>query len=309
MVSVVMATYNGAAYINEQLNSIIEQSVLPDEIVIVDDCSKDNTVQIIENFIRNNNHIIYKFDTNLQNEGYIRTFFKAIEKAEGDIIILCDQDDIWLPNKVFDILKAFSLFPDMLSIHYDISIMDNSKQIIVEKVNKYKKEEKYSCFHFCKKLNYCGMSSAFSNQIKEDILKLNVSLLPTHDWIVHAIALVKGGFYVSNKINAYRRAHDSNAALSLDNVKVERGGIEQRVDIVRNYYNYYKLLEMIYFKENVDNYKMYKCITKYKDVADMRLNYLKNKNLFFWMKCMCHIKYYTSFKAYLCDGLYLIGVF
>lgn len=98
-ISVVMATYNGKKYIREQLESIFNQTCLPDEIIIADDCSSDETLDIVNEFKTQKNIKINSY-SNPQNLGYIRNFKTAISKAKGDYIFLCDQDDIWENNKI-----------------------------------------------------------------------------------------------------------------------------------------------------------------------------------------------------------------
>ena len=98
LVSVVIAAYNGAKYIEEQITSILQQSYAPIEIIIVDDCSTDHTVSIIQNFQKDHSNI--KLFVNEINLGYIKNFEKGLTIASGDFIAPCDQDDIWLPDKI-----------------------------------------------------------------------------------------------------------------------------------------------------------------------------------------------------------------
>ena len=100
MVSVALTTYNGEKYIGSQLDSIVCQTVLPDEIVVFDDCSSDRTVGIVKGYAEKNAQIKCIININESNQGYISKFFNAIKMCAGDIIILCDQDDVWLPEKV-----------------------------------------------------------------------------------------------------------------------------------------------------------------------------------------------------------------
>ena len=82
MISVAMATYNGEKYIKQQIDSILKQSIQIDELIIVDDASVDLTISIIESY--NDNRIqLYK---NKKNQGYIDSFFEAVQKTQGDII-------------------------------------------------------------------------------------------------------------------------------------------------------------------------------------------------------------------------------
>ncbi len=96
--SVAMCTYNGESYLDEQLQSILEQTEPIDEIVICDDGSIDKTLSIIEKFIKAGTPI--RLILNQKNLGYTRNFEKAICLCSGDIIFLADQDDIWMPEKV-----------------------------------------------------------------------------------------------------------------------------------------------------------------------------------------------------------------
>lgn len=95
-VSVALCTYNGAKYLAEQLNSILRQTLQPDEIVIIDDCSTDTTLDIIREFACQAGAI--KHYVNEQNLGYVRNFSLAISRCTGDYVALADQDDIWMED-------------------------------------------------------------------------------------------------------------------------------------------------------------------------------------------------------------------
>lgn len=113
--SVAMCTYNGEKYIREQLMSIRNQTLRIDEIVICDDCSEDDTVEIIENLIRQYD-LPVRLHVNTWNHGYRKNFEQAICRCSGDIIFLSDQDDIWLPTKVETIIGYFNSNPDKVRL-------------------------------------------------------------------------------------------------------------------------------------------------------------------------------------------------
>lgn len=98
-ISVVMTTYNGGKYIEQQLKSVLNQTVPPDEIIISDDCSEDNTITVIKDVIGNRSKTVHIIK-NKENAGYIKNFRNVILKAAGDYIFLCDQDDVWAPDKI-----------------------------------------------------------------------------------------------------------------------------------------------------------------------------------------------------------------
>jgi glycosyltransferase involved in cell wall biosynthesis len=98
LISVALCTYNGEKYIKEQLDSIINQTYKNLEIIVVDDCSTDDTWAIVSAYAQKDKRIkSFKNDVNL---GFNKNFEKAISLTTGDYIALSDQDDIWLPDKI-----------------------------------------------------------------------------------------------------------------------------------------------------------------------------------------------------------------
>ena len=95
-ISIALCTYNGAAYIAEQLDSILGQTLPPDEIVIVDDGSTDDTPGIVRGYAEKYGNI--HFFENEERLGFVRNFSRAISLTKGDYVALSDQDDIWTEN-------------------------------------------------------------------------------------------------------------------------------------------------------------------------------------------------------------------
>ena len=128
--SVVIATYNGERFIEQQLDSIISQTVLPSEIVISDDGSSDLTINIINEFI--DNHKEYPIDftvlSNNNNEhGVCANFEYAVSHARGEYIFFCDQDDIWLENKIERSLSILEGTTRNVLMHNAQVIKENDK--------------------------------------------------------------------------------------------------------------------------------------------------------------------------------------
>ena len=99
-ISVALCTYNGETFIDQQINSILNQTLKVDEIVVCDDISKDNTIKIIQEYSLKFPDI-FKIYINESNIGSVKNFEKAISLCTGEIIFLSDQDDVWELNKVF----------------------------------------------------------------------------------------------------------------------------------------------------------------------------------------------------------------
>ena len=101
-VSVCMATYNGSAYLREQLDSILAELREGDEIVIIDDASPDGTVSVIESYDDPRIRLL----RNEANLGYVRSFERALSIARGDVLLLSDQDDVWVPGRRDALVQA-----------------------------------------------------------------------------------------------------------------------------------------------------------------------------------------------------------
>jgi len=111
--SVALCTYNGANYISQQLDSIANQTMVVDEIVVCDDGSTDDTINKVEAFKTAHPSIDVGIEINKQKLGVCANFDKTIHQCTGDIIFLSDQDDIWLENKVETVLDWFETHPQM----------------------------------------------------------------------------------------------------------------------------------------------------------------------------------------------------
>ena len=202
MLSVCMATYNGEKYIKDQLHSILTQLSENDEIIISDDSSTDQTINIIRKF--EDDRIIL-----LENQKFsspIYNFENALKFASGDIIFLSDQDDIWKTAKVKKIKKFIKNYDLILS---DAEIIDSKGEILHESFYKINKSKSGLVRNFIKN-NYLGCTMAFNRKILNRILPFPKNL-PMHDWWIGLISEICGKVYfLEDKLISYRR-HEHNA--------------------------------------------------------------------------------------------------
>lgn len=112
-VSIVMTTFNGKKNLIEQLDSIRLQEKAGFEVIINDDCSVDNTVGIINDYIKKYRLDNIKLFVNKCNIGFRENFISAIENSSGDLIFLCDQDDIWRSDKIEKMTEAMIRFSEI----------------------------------------------------------------------------------------------------------------------------------------------------------------------------------------------------
>lgn len=127
-ISIAMATYNGAKYLLEQLDSLAVQTLAPYELIVTDDGSTDETLGILDEFARRAPFPIY-IHRNEQRLGYRDNFLKAAKLCGGELIAFCDQDDVWLPDKLLDVARAFADDKLLLVLHDALAVTEQLKTI------------------------------------------------------------------------------------------------------------------------------------------------------------------------------------
>lgn len=132
-ISVVMTTYNGSVFIREQMDSILGQTLLPSEIVVVDDCSTDGTFEILEDYAKK--YPFVKICRNDHNLGAHQNFRKAFSLSSYPLVAPSDQDDIWRSDKLF-VLRNLLLETnsDLVYSQEEVLMEDGRKVLSVEEM-------------------------------------------------------------------------------------------------------------------------------------------------------------------------------
>jgi glycosyltransferase involved in cell wall biosynthesis len=124
-----MCTYNGAAFLQEQLESLASQARPPDEVIICDDASEDMTRELVCSWADTVPFDV-RFEMNGERLGIVGNFEKAISLCTGDIVALCDQDDVWLDDKLEGIERAFNDQPSLGLWFSDAKLIDERQQTL-----------------------------------------------------------------------------------------------------------------------------------------------------------------------------------
>lgn len=130
-ISVALCTCNGESYLYEQLHSIASQSIRPNELIISDDCSTDSTCQIVRDFSELTDFSV-KLLRNKARLGVVQNFEQAIKHCQGEIIVLSDQDDVWMFNKLERIIAEFTASPDVNMVFSNADRVDEELNKLVE---------------------------------------------------------------------------------------------------------------------------------------------------------------------------------
>lgn len=200
MVSVCIATYNGEKYIREQLDSILMQLGADDEIIISDDGSSDNTLEIVECYMDSRIKVFRNSFKNL-----ILNFEFALKQSKGDFIFLSDQDDVWLPNKIEVCKKYLFSFDIVVS---NCCVVNKDLKIINESFFELNASQKGLIPNLIKN-SYLGCCLAFRKEILNKVLPFPKNI-PMHDiWIGFVSEIFFKSKFIETPLILYRR-HGSN---------------------------------------------------------------------------------------------------
>jgi len=125
-ISIALATFNGATFLGEQLDSIQRQSLQPAELIISDDASSDDTVEIAQRFAGQAPFKVI-VDAHSKLGNYNENFVRAIGQCTGDIVVLCDQDDVWADNKLAVATADFQ-DPTVMAVSHRVQVVDERLQ-------------------------------------------------------------------------------------------------------------------------------------------------------------------------------------
>jgi glycosyltransferase involved in cell wall biosynthesis len=211
-VSVCMATFNGEKFVRQQLRSILDQLGRADEVIVVDDASQDRTRELIAEFGDDRVRVV----PHTQRQGVVRSFEDAVRNASGDLLFLCDQDDVWAPGKVCKVVNVFSQHPDVSVVVTGLTTID---------------ENGASLKHYTRPFNPGFVANVISNRFQGSTMALRSTFIPDilpfprarhvfHDaWIgLRAAATARKCYYLDEALLLYRR-HASNSSGRLNLVQ------------------------------------------------------------------------------------------
>lgn len=218
-ISVAMCTYDGEKYVEEQIISILSQTIVPDEIVIFDDGSTDNTGRIIKAV----DNPIIKFHQNKVNVGVTKNFEQAIKGCSGDIIFFSDQDDVWLPNKIETIIGAFDHHLEAYMIFTDAYLTNEKLEpfrfSLWESINfdYHKFDRSMLMSHF--------VAAGTTMAIKKEALKFIFPFPDNmfHDaWITLILTFLGHTIFINEKLVYYRQSENQQVGVRIKKNKVKR---------------------------------------------------------------------------------------
>lgn len=207
---VLMSTYNGQKYLKAQLDSLINQDLRPDLIYVRDDGSKDDTVNILEEYASEHSFIKYYCGSNI---GPAKSFFELINNCEkADYYALCDQDDVWFKDKLSTAIDTLDKQDNSIPLLYcsKYTLTDKDLNPINSNVS-----DLYNYSDFAHSLLYHsapGCTFVFNDEARKKIVKydLNKEYYLIHDAIIHKVVCMFGKMILDNDSHMYYRQHSNN---------------------------------------------------------------------------------------------------
>lgn len=225
-VSVAMATYNGEKYIKEQLDSILNNLTDNDEIIISDDGSTDNTLNIIKNYNDERIKMICG-----PKAGIKKNFENAIKHCNGKYIFLSDQDDIWMNNKVEILLNEFNNKKCDLILHDAIVFNSDNNDIIYNSFFNYRRTKKGILNNLIKN-NYIGCCMAFDKNLRSKILPIPNNIKMHDQWIGILAEKYAKVEFINDKLIKYRRHINNVTDMKHDSIF---NMIKMRIIFIKEY--------------------------------------------------------------------------
>jgi glycosyltransferase involved in cell wall biosynthesis len=215
-VSIAMATYNGGQYFQAQLDSFARQTRLPDELIIHDDGSTDDTLDVARQFAAEAPFAVRVIE-NSSRLGYNRNFEAAVNTCSGDIIFISDQDDEWHSNKIEQILADFQSDPAVLLVVNDQTITDPAGNPSLSTVLGNIRNLGYSDNLFCS-----GCCTAFRRQLLAIASPFALDNLDYDYWLNIIPALLGARTVEEQPLQLYRRhaSNSSNSVFAVDRASV-----------------------------------------------------------------------------------------
>jgi glycosyltransferase involved in cell wall biosynthesis len=219
-ISVALCTYNGERFLSRQLASMQQQTRLPDELVVCDDCSTDSTIEILQDFAASAGFPV-KITRNARNLGFVANFERAILLCQGDLIALSDQDDFWDPMRLERSQQAFVAHPEVGLVFSDADIMDDQDQLTGTRLWQnfgFEGERKQRLLAgdytvLAKNRFVTGATVMFRSRLRENCLPIGSGWL--HDeWIAATAAAVSDLMPIESPLIRYRQHTSQQVGLS-----------------------------------------------------------------------------------------------
>lgn len=235
-VSVAMSTYNGSAFLQEQLDSIAQQSHPPDELVVCDDASTDDTVQVMERFALKASFPV-RLHVNTTNLAFRKNLEKAVTLTSGDLILPADHDDVWHEEKIARTVAIFEQRPEVGIVLCDADVVDDQLKPKGHRIwqtvgfsEAYQNQAAAGCgFEVLLRHSFVGAPTmAFRAKFKELLVPIPPGWYPDA-WMALLICAVSESSLIPEPMFVYRQSRAQMAGMKRKGLRQKYAEARQRV--------------------------------------------------------------------------------
>ncbi len=213
-IAILLATYNGAKYIREQLDSLFQQSCDDFHLYIRDDGSKDDTLKIVEEYRQKFSDRITVLEDSQKHKGAAKSFMTLLQEADSDYYMFCDQDDIWLPTKVEKTLARMKEIEGTapVLVATDLKVVDEQLSPIKDsfnadlKIDVFRKHPELICVRHV----VTGCTMMFNRAAKEASLPMSPRATMHDEWVALSVHFKGGIISILDETTILYRQHTSN---------------------------------------------------------------------------------------------------
>ena len=217
MVSVLLATFNGEKYISEQIESLLSQSFQDFKLYICDDRSTDDTFSIISDFAAKNPDKIFVSQNEKNAGGAKYNFLNMMIEHKDDYVMLCDQDDVWLPDKIERSLAKIKEMEEEFGssvpilVHSDLTVVNDDLSVISSSYEKMSnKDFEITSLNFAVTMNNVAGCTAIYNRALADLIRDVPDFIVMHDWWLSLSASALGKIGALHEPTVLYRQHEDN---------------------------------------------------------------------------------------------------
>jgi glycosyltransferase involved in cell wall biosynthesis len=280
-VSVVMCTYNGAAFIQDQLDSILAQTYPINELLIFDDGSTDGTTSIISEYCKK--HAVIRFSQNPVNIGYNQNFEQAMKAASSEVIAIADQDDYWHSEKIARMIAAWK--ENTLLIYCDSYRFNGNIPMNAVPNPIYRRFEGADA----RKLFLYNTISGHAMLIKRRLLDISLPFKEKtiYDWWMGIVAACNGGVSYVPESLVYQRVHKKNSTINIEKTRSRQEARLFYKRMVHDHLQYFSAVPNMPIKYQefaVKFYQLWNCSLNQSFYWPLFFFLMKNRSILFWYK-------------------------
>lgn len=216
-VGIAVALYNGARFLEAQLDTLRLQTCPPDQVVFCDDGSKDDTVAVVRSYIEKYGlQGCWQLHINEKNLGYAKNFYQAMSMCHTDLVYPCDQDDLWKSDKLAKMNHIMDTHPEISLLLCKGGVMDAEGKpmhgLLISKSKETGEMEQIQPSQVLRSLTWTGMLMCVRRDFLDRWKEILYPVQAPHDFALALCASDLGTFYTYDYVGAYHRRHDNNAA-------------------------------------------------------------------------------------------------